>query len=161
MNETREFKDLTVKHLGFLVDEFGLVYDESRNQFDHPSIRISVEEYDSRLPTISVWFKSEPKFTSLGLDRLLEEFIDYEAMDKLLIEGCFDYFASVLRKHLAELMKRSESFLLKAMKKILIDELKSQNFTKSNYLAGLTEWNRKEYYYIKKKDRGWHPGKAL
>ena len=97
-NEELEFKNLTIKHFGFLVNEFGFVYDETKNQFDTRTIRISVEKYDRIVPSIIVWFKSEPKFTGILLDWLLEEFIDNKETNKLLIEGHLQYYANILKK---------------------------------------------------------------
>ena len=161
MNEEQEFKDLTVKYFGFLEKEFGFVYDETRNQFDTGSIRILIEEYDKRFPAISVWLKSEPKFTSISLDWLLEEYIDYKEMDKLLLEGCFQYYANIVRKHSDRIFNGSDSLFLMGVKRMLISWLKSENLTKSNYLTRLTGENSKYYYYIKQKDGNWDPGKEL
>jgi hypothetical protein len=77
-NEEQEFKNLTIKHFGFLVNEFEFAYDEAKNQFDTRAIRISIEKHDRTVPSIIIWFKSEPKFTRILLDWLLEEYIDYK-----------------------------------------------------------------------------------
>jgi len=159
-NEELEFKNLTIKHFGFLVNEFGFVYDETKNQFDTRTIRISVEKYDRIVPSIIVWFKSEPKFTGILLDWLLEEFIDNKETNKLLIEGHLQYYANILKKHLVSLSRNSETMLLTAMKKQIINYLKFSNLTKYNFMAELGSFS-KNYYYIKKKDMRWNPAKEL
>ena len=159
-NEEQKFKNLTIKNFGFLVNEFGFVYDESRNQFDTHAIRICIEEYDRRVPSVIVWFKSEPKFTRILLDWLLEEFIDDKELGNFLMEGCFQYYANVLKDHLESLSKNSETLLLIGMKKQFINHLKISNLTKYNFTAELGSFSR-NYYYIKKKDVQWNPAKEL
>lgn len=159
-NEELEFKNLTIKHFGFLVNEFGFVYDETKNQFDTHAIRISIEKYDRIVPSIIVWFKSEPKFTRILVDWLLEDFIDNKETNKLLLEGHLQYYASILKKHLVSLSRNSETMLLKAMKKQFIDYLKVSNLTKYNFMAELGIFSQ-NYYYIKKKDMRWNPAKEL
>ena len=159
-NEELEFKNLTIKHFGFLVNEFGFVYDETKNQFDTRTIRISIEKYDRIVPSIIVWFKSEPKFTGILLDWLLEEFIDNKETNKLLMEGHLQYYANTLKKHLVSLSRNSETMLLTAMKKQFINYLKFSNLTKYNFMAELGSFS-KNYYYIKKKDMRWNPAKEL
>ena len=158
-SEEIEFKNLTIKHFGFLVNEFEFAYDEAKNQFDTHAIRISIEKYDRIVPSI-IWFKSEPKFTRILLDWLLEEFVDYKETDKLLMEGHLQYYANVLKKHLVSLSRNSETMLLAGMKKQFINHLKLHNLTKSNFMAELGSFS-KNYYYIKKKDGRWNPAKEL
>lgn len=160
-DDEKHFRELTKKYFDFLTREYGFVYFEVQNIFDGTNIRVYVEQFDRTLPSISLWLKSEPKFTCITMDWLLEGQIDYSKMDKLLLEGCFEYYSNVFQKFSDQLVYNLGTLLLPGLKKLFVHLIKSENLTKNNYLANLSKENSKYYYYIKKMDRKWNPGKDL
>jgi hypothetical protein len=161
VNDEQFFKELTKKYFGFLSQEYNFGYFEDQNMFDSKAVRIYVEQFDRRLPTISLWLKSEPKFTQITIDWLLEDQINYFEMDKYLLEDCMAYYSKVFRKFSDQLIYKLEILLLPGLKKLLVSLVRSENLTKNNYLSNLSKEASKYYYYIKKKDSKWDLRKYL
>ena len=108
----KDFNNLTQTYLWFLVTEHGFLYNEKQNSFDNGSIKIFVEHHDRRIPSILVWKKSEPKFTSILINWLLMDYIDDNVTDKYLLEDTFKYYAQILHKQASNLFPELDVFLL-------------------------------------------------
>jgi|GEM_PF-6821568 len=161
MKETKIFKELTIKYFNFLVRDYGYKYSEKEIYFENNKTRIYIEQYDHHIPSISVWLKSEPKYTKMLVDNIFTTQIDYAKADKYLQEEYFVYFSELLNANIGLLINYSESTLIKSLKKELVIRLKSMGLTKDNYLINLSLSSRNIYNYIKSKDRKWDLGKEL
>ena len=161
VNDSLDIVELTKKHFGFLVREYGFRYDEKINAFDNGYVRYRIEKPDHINPSIEVWLKSEPKYTRVDVSWLIDEYINYSEIDTYLFEDRLAYYASLFRNHSRELFSDLDKLLLKGIKKLVISTLKSnRHITKDNYQYNLSSASQL-YHYVKKKDMKWDPRKYL
>lgn len=154
--------ELIDKHFGFLVD-FGFER-IAVNKFESKKIRLVVEfdPMKSVEPEITMWFKSEPKYTIIDFHWLIKDEIDYDRLWKSKsYESNVAYYAGLLHSHISQLVNYSDSLLLKGLKRLFVNIIKSNRLTKQNYISNMPPDAMKYYYHIKKKEPKWDPGKEL
>ena len=162
MNPTKTISELSQKHMGFLVNEYGFQYDQKNNAFDNGYVRFRIEQLDRLEPSIEVWLKSEPKFTRIDLSWVIEEYVDRKAIDKFLFEDRLAYYANVMREHAQELFYNLDKLFLIGLKKLFISTLKmNPSINKTNYSNNIPPDTANYFHYIKKKDPKWNPGREL
>lgn len=162
MNNSIDIVEVTKKHLGFLVTEYGFRHDEKANTLDNGYVRFRVEQLDILEPSIEVWLKSEPKFTRIDIGWMIEEYVDRKATDKFLFEEMLAYYSKIMREHAQELFYDLDSLLLHGLKKLFINNLKMNKLiTKDNFFRNIPPDIANYFYYIKKKDPKWNPGSEL
>jgi hypothetical protein len=157
-----EIVELTKKHFGWLASEHGFKYDEKMNAFDNGYVRYRIERMDQIQPSIEVWLKSEPKYTRMDIDFLIDEYLNYSDMDKYLFEARLEHYSKLFRKHAHELFHDLDKLFLHGVKRLFINIISvDKSLTRDNYLNNLLPGSTKLYNYIKKKDRKWNPGREL
>lgn len=147
-----DFSTLVQKYFDFLATEYKFVYIAKDNMYKNSVLSVHIEHIDYVTPGIIIRFLSEPKFTSMDINWILKEEIDYELINKNLLEDNFAYFSTLLRTHIAELMRDPEKALLKGLKRLFINTCKLNGITKKNLATNLNtsadQDLRKYYYYI-------------
>jgi hypothetical protein len=154
--------ELIDKYFNFLI-EFGFKR-VAKDRFENEKIRLvfEFESTKSVAPTITVWVKSEPKFTSIGLGWLLEEHINYDRLWKSKsFEANVAYYASVLHNNIGLLINGTNDLLIRGLKRLFVNILKSNRLTKQSFMNNMPAEARQYYYYIKRRDPKWDPGKEL
>lgn len=134
------------------------------NRFENDVVRLVMdfEPRDSVAPDISVWFKSEPKYTTIDFSWFVNDEIDYDRLWKSKsYEANVAFYAKLLQSHINQLVGYDISFLLKGMKNVFVNMIKSEGLTKDNYLLNMSSEPRKFYSYIKKKKPKWNPARDL
>lgn len=156
--------DLINKYFSFL-EKYGFKY-ISPNKFEDSRIRILIQfdKMTSISPTITLWIKSEPKFTSIDVTWLLNDYIDYERLRKSKsFESNVSYYANLLHENITRIINQNDmdKLLLKGLKRLFYNIIKFNNLSKYNLLNNLSGDARKYFYYIKSKDRKWDPTKDI
>lgn len=165
MKNDTPFAHLIKKYFGFLETEYGFEYIEGKQIFESGSARVEIDQADYTTPSIKIWFKSEPKFTTLDLNWLLADKIKNDITDKNLLEDNLAYYGNLLRVNFIEMSSNRDNLLLAGLKRLFISECKLHKIHKENLQREIDGTKssdlRKLYYFIKSKDRFWEPAKDL
>lgn len=165
MNKSKNIMELTKEHFGFLVTEYGFVYNRTLNTFTNGKISIYISQIDRELPVIKLWLLSEPEFTCIEIDWLLKEYITYSDIDKNLLDKNLAYYAYLFHAHADKLIHKTISLLLPALKRYFINFIRgyvsAYKVSIDKYLHNLSAEDKMLFAYIKTKDPDWDPSKEL
>lgn len=161
MTEDDDVAELTQKHFAFLVTEYGFLYDRGRNMFDHKNIRVYVEQIEDLTPSVILWLKTEPKFTYILIDWILEGNFNYSDMYGLSKEDRYIYYSNLFQRFAHKLVFELDKLLLPALKKRFISNIEAEGLTRTNYKQYLSSEISRQYHYLKKIDPKWDPEKEL
>lgn len=161
MNRSNECSRLTRKYFHFLVHDYGFVYDQSQNRYTNEQISLFITCRDRLIPSVEVLCNSKPSFTRLDLAWLIFDYINYDEIDRNLLEDNFLYLSGVIDKHINLLLSLSEQQLLEGLKKFFVyfasGFLKAHRMTKQTYFSALPEKFKSMHNFILKYDPTWEP----
>jgi len=167
MPREQNFTELIKKYFLFLVDRYSFLFNEKQNMYSNKKIDIAISEFERTSIRIELWLRSEPNFTQIDIDWLLREQIDYNIINKNLLEENIKYYSELLHKNAYILTDEAmfRRILLLGLKKMFINiaigRIPAERLSIAQYLNNLPSMDKQYYDYIKEKDPNWSPTEEL